>query len=452
MFRIPTNDNFRECRSPLGLLALLAVVLRLVAAAVLIIGPWTDDPSELAGWDVERFVEIAESSDQAWTETPVEYPPGSVVVFEAANLVGRGLSGSPTVGTHRALVIFMLMCDLASAAILHRRFGFRSSAVYLLVGLPLVPMGLLRLDVLTIFLALVAVTVSWPRCSPTKQGKTETRRPSTVAVAVAGGAAAAGAAIKLWPLFMMVPLWVLGRRRTALVTGGIGAVLVGLWLGWSGIGVDPINQVLSLRGASGWHVESTGGLLTTLGDVIAGQPADPVLELNAYRTGTISTATTTVGRVAALAVLLSLAWQARAATRRSDLDPAVGLAAVMAGTISVLLATAPLLSPQFVLWLTPWAAILAATPKLRWAHPSWLIAGTCLITGVTLAVFSPSGVTDPVASSLLLARNLTMLVLPVACWLWLGSLRTELPDERSGPRLELPDTNVDEMTSESRSL
>ena len=70
-------------RAGSGLLALwpLAVAIRVVVAAVLAFGPATDEPAELAGWDAERFQEIAERQEPAWSGQPVEYPPGSVVVL-----------------------------------------------------------------------------------------------------------------------------------------------------------------------------------------------------------------------------------------------------------------------------------------------------------------------------------------------------------------------------------
>ena len=345
----------------------------------------------------------------------------------------------------------MLACDLLSALLLHRRFGIRSSAVYLLVGLPLVPMGLLRLDLLTTTLALVAVTLAWGGGHGTANNNSGSRQ--VVVGLVVGAAIASAAAIKLWPALILIPLWMLGQRRAATTAAVLGGGLAALWLVWAGVGFEPIDQVLSLRGATGWHVESTGGLITTLAAAFDGEPLQPMLELNAYRVGTISETATSLGRVATVGALLLLSLQARVSVS-GNADPAVALAVVMAGTLGLLLASAPLFSPQFVLWLTPWVAMAAATPAegRPWANPLWLAAAMCILTGAVLAAYGPSGVADPLAASLLLFRNATMAVLPVACWLWLRLMGSQLADDSSSPGFELTDPDIDQVAGETHTF
>ncbi len=457
--------NFGEWRStrsaPAGLhaLAMVAVIARILAAAVLVLGPWTDEAVELDGWDVERFTEIAVSEERPWTETPVEYPPGSVVVFELATSAGQGLSDQARVGTHRVLVMAMLVCDLFTAWMLGRSFGRRAANTYLLAGLPLVPMGLLRLDILTTTLAVVAVVAVF--------GPNSGQPSRPWRQLVAGAAVTTGAAIKLWPALLIVPLWVLGRRTAASAAVGSGLLAVGLWLLWADVGLEPVSQVLSLRGASGWHVESTGGLITSLVSAVEGNPVEAELELNAYRVGRIRPAVSTLGTVAALGVLVALSRRSRPAaqltsgetTTSASKRAAGATSAALLGTLATVLATAALFSPQFMLWLTPWAAIAAATDSHSEASSNWmratpagLTAAACLITGVVLAAFGPAGVTQPLASSALLIRTAVVAFLPVSCWLWLGLLRPKLADEGSGPGLELANADIDQMAGETQSL
>lgn len=429
MFRISTTFNFDQWRTTAATIMVVAVAVRMAAALVLLVGPWTDQASELSGWDVERFVEIANTDAKPWAETEVEYPPGSVVVLEAASAIGA-VADDITIGTHRVLVVAMLACDLLTAWLLGRTFGRRASVVYLVAGLPLVPMGLLRLDLLTTALAAAAVV-------------TAARRRSAGAQWLSAAALGAGAAVKLWPALLITPLWLIGRRLTAAATAALGAAAVVLWLWWADAGLDPVRQVLTLRGATGWHVESTAGLLVIVGNLIDGKSVEPMLEFNAFRVGTISSAISTGGRLAALATLIALSLRARAA----DIAAAAGLAAVILGSLATLLATAPLFSPQFMLWLTPWVAIVAAysarQPTGWGAAVVGLTVVSCLLTGATLTAFGPSGLATAVPAVLLIIRNAIVALLPVACWFWLGSTHRQVIDRGASPGFQLanPDIN-----------
>ena len=77
------------------------------------------------------------------------------------------------------------------------------------------------------------------------------------------------------------------------------------------------------------------------------------------------------------------------------------LALVMLGSISALIVSAPLTSPQFLLWLTPWAAMLPFAANRRLVI---LTGATIAITGATLAAFGPPNLDHPVAATLLLIR------------------------------------------------
>lgn len=162
---------------------------------------------------------------------------------------------------------------------------------------------------------------------------------------------------------------------------------------------------------------------------------EPELQFNAYRIGTLSTAVVRVGQALTLAVIAALVLGARRAitagtTRAVDGDRAPGevsegvegsedhdgsaielwvVAVVMVGAVSALLVTAPLLSPQFLLWLTPWAALARPNRSSRPA-PSpaplvWPVGMATVLTGVTLAVFGPPDLDAPLPALLLLGRD-----------------------------------------------
>ena len=280
------------------------------------VGPWVDEATELAGWDIERFLAIARDGGRAWRDAAVEYPPGSVIVFE---LLDR-LSPSGAVGlvtAHRVLVLIALSADLAVAWLLHRR-DRRAGLTYLLLGLPLVPMGLLRLDIVAALPAVAAVLLV-TRPSPCPEPVNEPSR-----LTAAGALVAAGAMIKLWPALLIPALWS-GRRERAAAAGIVaGALTTMWWLLWAGAGLDPIRQVVDLRGATGWQLESVGGVLTTLADAAGLRTLGPEegvrLELNAFRIGTLIPWLVTVGRAVAVAAMAALAWRARRVASGPDLS------------------------------------------------------------------------------------------------------------------------------------
>ncbi|MGF1597686.1 MAG: hypothetical protein ACFCVK_12280 [Acidimicrobiales bacterium] len=422
----------------------VAIVVRAVAALALTVGPWTDEPEELAGWDVERFWEIAEAPGRHWVDEPVEYPPGSVMVFEA-------VADGDLVGTHRRLVVLSFLVDLTIAGLAAAIGGVRSLATYLVLGLPLVPMGLLRLDLWAAGLALMALLAL---------GR---RRPAAFACLVT-----AAALVKVWPALLVAPAIALGRRAAVLGTATTAVLSTLAWIAYGGWRLEPIDQVLSLRGASGWHVESVpGSLVALLTD------EEPTLQLNAFRIGEIDTTIVRLGQLLALAVAAALAALVGRAARPADRGeatvaspvptpaevappmaagvdgggnrvgrcsvggrPVVGLVALaMLGSTATLVVTAPLLSPQFLLWLTPWAAVAAGlVPRHRAPVVATGVAAT--LTGLVLVAYGPAGVADTVPALLLLARDGALVAVPitVATALWrLGSGRTEDPLGHGGP-------------------
>lgn len=412
---------------PVGLAVVLAIAVRLAVAAFLVAGPATDDASELAGWDAERFQEIADRDEPAWSGQPVEYPPGSVVILD-------GLAGDDVVATHRHLVALSVIVDLAVAWGLWRRAGRPTGRAYLLLGLPLVPLGYQRLD--TLVTALAAVAALALLAGATADSPRERRRwvgPGVAADGVAATAIAAGALTKIWPAVLVATAAVLGRRRAAVGALGLMAFAGAAWLLAVGAGVDPVDQVLSLRGATGWHVESVPGALVALvGD------AEPRKELDAFRIGTLRPGLVTAGRVAALAAmgLLAVAGHRRWRAGGPAGAPQRVLGLTTLGAVAALLVTAPLLSPQFLVWTTPWAALLvtgrrdAGPGPDRW--PIGLAAAAAMLTGLTLTAFGPAGLAATIPAALLTARNLVLVALVPACLVALATGSASGLAERRG--------------------
>lgn len=359
-----------------------AVLARLLAAAALVFGPWTDEPAELEGWDVERFQEIADTAGAPYVDHEVEYPPFTVVVAEE-------VLADDVVTSHQRLVVLSLFIDLGLAAALTRYWSTRAAATYLLLSLPMVPSGLLRLDLWAGLAAVAAAATIAPlRSHPSQHAGIERHRDS-LAVGAFALFTVTGAMIKLWPALLIAGAIGVRKFRFAAAATAIGAAAGALWLAISGVAA--IEQITSLRGVTGWHLESIPGSLVAL----FGSDS-PRLEADAFRIGQLNDAAVLAGRVAAIAVIGAAAGLAA----RSRRQPSERLALVMLVSVAALIITAPLLSPQFLLWLTPWAAIAHRQRTLL-----LLTAGTTVLTAGVLAAFGPPDLDHRLAAIVLLVRD-----------------------------------------------
>ncbi|MEM9612788.1 MAG: hypothetical protein AAGA59_07635 [Actinomycetota bacterium] len=470
----------------MGRLLAAGIGIRVVAALVLVLGPWTNTPEELVGWDVERFQAIADIDGRPWVDAEVEYPPGSVAVIDA-------LARPGVVGTHRVLVLASLAVDLAVAAAVGALGGRRAATAYLILGLPLVPMGLLRFDLWAAMAAVLGLAAL------------RQRRPAAFALFTV-----AGALIKVWPALLVAGAAALGRWRAVGAAVGLGAVAGVAWLGWTGWSTDAVEQVLSMRGATGWHAESVAGSIEALRT-----GAEPTLQQNAYRLGTLDERVVLAGRaltvaVVGLAVGLGLRATRRlpesapAPTAEADTAPAdatgaeittpetttpadpitseITTAAVDAGSdadlevvalvlvaaVAALIVTSPLLSPQFLLWLTPWAALAPRRPAwtFRTVDPGtplagpWPLVWVCTflataLTGGVLTAFGPSGVAEQQAAILLLVRDAALVAAVLVALV--GLARSGRPEDAlghggPGPRPAGADAQVGHVADEAGGL
>ncbi len=445
-----------------SLLPGLLVALRIVAALVLIFHPSFDSSEELDGWDVARFQQIADSGGQAYVDYDAEYPPGSLVVISVVS----GLDDGPNrvVTTHRVIVVLALLVDLVLTLLLYWSWGRPVATVYLVLGTPLIFFGLVRFDLLATLLAVfAAATVSRSNSSPSSR---LTSRPWILELAGAV-TIAAGALVKVWPAILILGAFATGRRRLA-TTATVGCLLAGVaWVAISG-SQAPL-QVLSLRGATGWHIESVAGSVTAL---LTNQTS--ALEANAYRIGTMNAAVVQLSRTAALMVMLGLAWLGS----RSRTEQRFAL--VVLGSLAALILSAPLLSPQFLLWLTPWAAMLCWPSNSRSTnspnqltnrrpqHQTILMSATLLTAilmsailltaiAVSLTVLvhvtaGPANLDQAVPALVLLGRDVTLLALVVVCGLALhrgdrpsAGREHPLGSDRPGPRTATAQPKIDQV-------
>ncbi len=279
--------------------------------------------------DVRRYHRIATRAGTPYRDFEVEYPPLTLAAIEALD--------GPDVRQSTVNVMWsQLVVDLLIAAVLAWGWGRRAAIAYLVLGLAFLwyPFLYLRLDLLSVLLAVLALAL-------VRRGR---RATGAVALAVACFA-------KLWPVVLAPRLIVDGTRRARLAAVGAFAAIGALGLaGWLAVaGTDGPEQVLTFRGADGWQIESTlGSLVHTFGQ---GQAR---MEQGAMRVGVVPDVAR-VGLPLLGFALVGLVWWLAARTRRDDAVVLDGLAPLAAVTAT--LVTATILSPQYVSWLLPFAAI-----------------------------------------------------------------------------------------------
>jgi hypothetical protein len=363
------------------------LVLVLVAGRVAVVPITLDQaaaqgPRKVLTGDVRRFHAIATHPGTPYRSFQVEYPP---VMLGAIKALDSGSFSSATSATMWS----QLLMDLGVALLLWWGWGKRSAVAYLIIGTPFLfyPFLYLRLDLLSVLLAVGGVAL------------VRRRRP-----ALGGAALALACFAKVWPVLLAPALLIRRSWRAVAAFCAVGAVGLAAWLGW--VGTAGLNQVLSMRHSSGWEVESTVGAVGRLFS------SDPVrLNQGAWRFGTVphwAYGTLNVLMLAAVAAAWLLA------RRHQPHGTAVldGWAAIAA--IGAFLIFSPLLSPQFMIWLVPFAAIAAA-------RGDKLVGG--LVTAVVaLSVADLNLVTELVRTNdvlpqgIVLVRNLLLVVLVGVCF------------------------------------
>ncbi|MDQ6852191.1 MAG: glycosyltransferase 87 family protein [Actinomycetota bacterium] len=316
--------------------------------------------------DAIRFHNIAISDGRPYRDFEVEYPPVMLAAIEA-------IDGGDVRSTTVRLMWSQLVLDIAIAVVVVWGWGRRAGIAYLVLGLPflLYPFLYLRLDLLSVFLAVLGVAL------------VRRRQP-----ALGGAALAVACFAKLWPV-VLVPMLIVRRAWWALgAFVGVGTAGLAAWVAWSG--TDGPVQVVTLRGAKGWEFESTvGAVVRSVGNVT------PRIESGAWRVGDVGDVTRNLLTLAVVAAA-ALVWVV--ASRAQPNGPRVldGLAPVAA--IVAFLVLSPLLSPQFLAWLLPFAAIAA-------------VYGEQLVAGLTFVVIALSVALLALLTELIHGETLSLYVL-----------------------------------------
>lgn len=298
--------------------------------------------SVLSDVDIARFRQIATADGRPYRDRDVEYAPVETIAIEV-------LAAGDLRDTAVRIAALALACDLLAFAGMWFGWGRRPAALYLLIGLPLVPFIYARIDPLVVMLAVWGLALA-------HRGRERS----------GGGTLALAAMTKLWPLVLAPALLI--ERRTRATRWFVCASVAGLaaWIAYGG--VDAIRQVVSFRGATGWEIESSIGAIVWL---LTGGPVR--LEGGAPRVGEIPG----WSRVLLLLVLVGVLAAIWARARERGIDPA---GAPSLAALAALLALSPLFSLQYALWIAPWAAI------------TWTDARTALMGRLGFAISILTGI------------------------------------------------------------
>jgi membrane protein YdbS with pleckstrin-like domain len=284
--------------------------------------------------------------------------------------------------------VSQVACDLGIAAVVGARWGRPARRVYLLLGLAFLPYPFpyLRVDLVAVLLATAALALMTRRSARWLGG-------ALLAVAVLA---------KVWPLALAPALLRRDRRAALLAFGATGLALGGAW--WLVAGAAGPAQVLSFRSAEGWQVESIAGSLRHLID-----PSGLRLESGAFRTGVMPGFARPLLSGLGAAVVAG-AWLAARRTAdhpvsgaRADTDAALA-------AVSAVLVFAPILSPQYVLWLLPFAAVVTAGGDRL---VGWLTALTMGLTTLSCALVGAVATGWRAATAVVVGRNAVLVALLV---------------------------------------
>lgn len=359
-----------------GWVTLLAavVIVGLLLAAVLPHSVMKNDPSFYA----ERIAPLFEGK-LPYFQFDFEHLPLAIVPMAFAELIERtsGYSNYPII--FWALMSALMFAIAYYVGRLGRLLGIaRSARRWVVIAAGVIPLVTFRVDGLSLLLALMALTFMIEGAA----------RPA--AWALAGGIAAKG-----WPVIIAIADWWRGRRRRAVLTVALTAI--------GGLALLTIPGFTSGRSFSGIHIETLSGSLVGLFRTATTSSAQTVLNAGASYVEVGAWApilNALVGLSLGIAVLRLIrdefAW-----------DKAIGVLGV---SIIALLLASPLLSAQFIIWLTPFAAL---SRDKRISFGAGVIA---LLTGVIVMFWHMDTVWW---WSVIAIRNLALIWLG---WLWTGLL------------------------------
>lgn len=288
----------------------------------------------------------------------LEYPPGSIPFIVIPELLRPA-----DVGYRTALVAFMFLVDaagLAGAMRLSSRCGSALGPWLWVLLVPLTgPIAYVRIDLVP------AVATIWA-----------VERSVAGGWFAAGAALGFGAAIKGYPLVLLLLLVAVAPRRLAVAAGGATLLLAPL-LPLIGALPEMVSQVVQYHTGRDVHIESTFGSVLLLLNKLGYETPIVAAHATLQFSGSASSALALTSTVSVVGVVFLGAWLAGA--RRGQLSH---VPATMFATLAVALALANVFSPQYMFWVIAIgvAATSVANPVAR--RPVALLIPAAALTQV----------------------------------------------------------------------
>ncbi|HWH94828.1 MAG TPA: hypothetical protein VNT03_13290 [Baekduia sp.] len=284
-----------------------------------------------------------------------EYPPGALIPLRVAG------------GSDDAMSLSMLACALVCQLAAWEVGGWRAG--WLMAALPILAGALVRTH-FDLFAAALAMVGLWLVVAPPG-------RPARGMAELGFAVLALGTMTKLWPgaIAVVGAAWLAGRgeARAALRCGAVfAAVVLAAGIPFAALGGFP-SRMVQFHLDRPVQIESTAA---TVIEVVGGAhvTGNPIRPDRFKSNGLDGGAADAIGVLSTLALLAGGAAIAALAARRPSRD-ALLLAAF--GVVLAFVAFGKVLSPQYVCWLLPLAAVVAA--RGAWLGPA-LVAVASLTT------------------------------------------------------------------------
>ncbi len=312
------------------------------------------------------------------TDPMWQYPPGAALAFWLpGQLPGGYLAGFVFLAIGCDLAITVMLCSRA------RRGGSWAGAWYWVCAVPLLgAITVTRFDVIPVALSVAALCLA---------GQGDIR----------GVLIGAGAAVKLWPLMLLAGT---APRRTLTATALVLDVVCVIF-------APATVSFLAHQAARGVEVESVAATPLMIWR-LAGWPGTV-----AYRFGAMQLSGWPVALVQdasrlglVLAVAAVLGWRLFIAAGRARWRPEFATDVPLAATLLFLVAS-PVLSPQYLLWVTGLAAVCLATGRTTQRPAALAVLAAAALTQVVFPIGWPSLISGSAAvTGVLVVRN-TLLVI-----------------------------------------